>query len=96
MTQDILEGNKIIDKFINTGGMNVSRNIRPSEMEYHSSWDWLMPAYRKFRSLTGMKMPEWLIHCNNIENWIIRVNIIEAHKSITEAIKWYNEQHQMN
>jgi len=58
--------------------------------KYHTSWDWFMPAYKKFRSLTGMKMPDWLILCNTIENRIVRVNIKEAHYNLCEAIKWYN------
>jgi len=62
-----------------------------AEMPYPSAWDWFMPAFEKFRKLTGMKMPDWLIRVNNIENWIVRVNILDAYRCLVDAIKWHNE-----
>lgn len=80
-----MEWNKIIDTFYH------GKDCKYGELqEYHKDWNLLMPAYKKFRSLTGMKMPEWLSHCNSIENWIVRVCITEAHKYLVEAILWYN------
>lgn len=59
---------------------------------YNSDWNKFMPAFKKFRKLTGMKMPDWLIHTNNIENWIVRVNLPDANRCLVDAIKWYNQQ----
>lgn len=52
MTQEeIIEGNKIIDNFYKSSGQHVSIVCRPSQMEYHSSWDWLMPIVDKIESI---------------------------------------------
>lgn len=103
--QEVIDGNKLITEFLGyeqcgkaeweyTYWMIEGKSYMELELKYHSSWDWLMPAYKKFRGLTGMKMPDWLSHCNTIENWIVRVNIEDAHKYLSAAIQWYNTQTQ--
>lgn len=77
-----LAANRLIAEFMDVKIVNT----------YHSDWNMLMPVFKKFRKLTGMKMPDWLVHTNNIENWIVRVNIQESHSCLVAAIKWYNQQ----
>lgn len=61
------------------------------DLNFYSSWDWFMPAYKKFSSLTGQPMPTFIIHYRNISQWVERVNIEEAFKSLVYAIAWYND-----
>ena len=65
--------------------------IWASQLMYNSSWDWFMPAYKHFSSLTGQPMPTFIIHYRNISQWVERVNIEEAFKSLVNAITWYND-----
>lgn len=67
MTQEeILEGNKLIAKFMgytwskendnktylkSTPDQKNIYSIRPQLLKYHSSWDWLMPVVEKIESL---------------------------------------------
>lgn len=62
--------------------------------QYHISWDWLMPAYKKFSSLQGQPMPSFMVHVRNISAWVERVDIQEAHRFLCIAIEWYNEINQ--
>lgn len=62
------------------------------ELEYHSSWDWFMSAWKKFRNLQGQRMPEYINHVRSISVWIEKADINEAFKHLVKGIEWYNEQ----
>jgi len=68
--------------------------LLPSEMKFHSSWDWLMPVVDKiYSSNEYVKYKDTMSGIFNEEP--VRINskyISVTHKAVVEFIKWYNEQ----
>ncbi len=71
--------------------------IYPTGMQYHKSYDWLMPVWFKFRDLKKDKefvknnFIEFSCKKNIIADSILEKSISEAHKLLYEAITWYNQ-----
>lgn len=65
--------------------------------KYHTSWDWLMPACKKFSYDIGddmHKMDEkiydkYIEYCETIESCVASYKINEAFDYLTLAIQWY-------
>lgn len=72
------------------------------KIKYHESWDWFMPAFKKFfdylqkqynkpdynkHSATKGDLIEVDIHCA-----VREFDLAKAHWHLVEAIKWYNQQ----
>lgn len=60
------------------------------ELEYHSSWDWLMPVVEKIKLLTSTQNEYY----GRIINALFTVDINNVYKAVVEFIKWYNQQKQ--
>lgn len=65
-------------------------------LKFHSSWDWLMPAWVKFRD---MKVPVeseeqyyqgYSQQLHRVSAAITHLLIKDAHEKLVEAIQWYN------
>lgn len=81
--------------------------VIPSEMKYHSSWDWIMPVFEKIQSIEyepkdGDDDYNWNIpYIRTLGNNMCRINRMPLSKgnnlidcfyeSIVEFIKWYNQ-----
>lgn len=68
-------------------------------MKYHSSFDWLMPACRKFDLLdtsefTEDQMKLYMAHSYNIDMAVTRYEIIPAFTELVNALHWYNQNKQ--
>lgn len=106
-----LEGNKLIAEFLGFKMINDLQISTPngggaflSELQYHTSWDWLMPVVEKIESLSTHSVvirkslpPTTLCVCtiSNPENEFLGMNEskIEAiYKAVLEFIQWYNTQ----
>lgn len=62
----------------------------PSQMEYDSSWDWLMPCLIKFRGL-DMGSIEYNSWVEEIDSSVIdEYDINQAYGTLVKAIEWYN------
>ena len=57
-----------------------------SELEYHTSWDWLMPVVEKIKDLG---YSQELDKIDNVLTCDLRINSL--YKAVVEFIKWYNE-----
>ena len=69
------------------------KNVNPlwrryDEMEYHSSWDWLMPVVEKIKKNVEPKQWEYLMSVLRL------MDIIKMHEAVVDFIKWYNENKQ--
>lgn len=63
------------------------------KVEYHKSWDWLMPVVYKIHTLTDIdKKPGYILELANISLSISRIDINDLYKSVVKFIKWYNKQ----
>jgi hypothetical protein len=97
---ELLENNKLIAEFMrvvfhddenqyyNAGGLHIGNTL-----QYHTSWDWLMPVIE--RCLVGEAEQSEEISITTIKNiyeGICNQEISFAYKSVVEFIKWYNEQ----
>lgn len=67
------------------------------DFKYHSSWDWLIPAIKKFQysnpisNVYSNEYEEFFEWCNKIDNAITQdYDIQQAFNLFTEAIQWYN------
>lgn len=72
--------------------------ISQALLNYHSSWDALMPCWDRFRAVVSDHYNEdypaeycgmcdvWALHCEH-------VNINGAHTLFYDAIQWYQKQH---
>lgn len=84
------EGYKKIDGFIPNNYHYI--------LKYQSSWDWLMPAWRKVIDVIGVNLycgsdksaKLWLEKSKEIEMDIITVDIDGAFNKIANLIKFYN------
>lgn len=61
--------------------------IKPEDMKFNSSWDWLMPVVRKCMSV-GDDTDEW----DALYDALSTIDITEACQAAEKFIKWYNEQ----
>lgn len=68
------------------------------DLEFHSSWDWLIPSWVKFNNL-GLKhfscieiRKEYIMYRNIISQVIIKGDIESTFKLLSQAIEWYNKQ----
>lgn len=102
----IEEGNKLIAEFMMLS--KVKGELYPVEgvlfsasgLKYCSSWDWLMPACKKFDTIFdgynwGMKTSiyqQYVSQCDSIDNAVTRYDIEPAWTELIAAITWYNNK----
>lgn len=94
MNTEILEGNKLIAAF-----MGKPDHIMPELLKYHSSWDWLMPACRKFDSLfdsnwTETQELEYVALSDKMDEAATFYEIFPLYQELVNGIKWYNQTKQ--
>lgn len=112
--EEIEEGNKLIAEFMGwkyiaadeTKHFKYDYYIQPDRnhfdawrLEYHSSWDWLMPVYKKIKDMPCIKMPmngiadSVMPHINQMglmKNGAIQCDLEKCWIGIVQFIKWHN------
>lgn len=109
MTGDLIaKGNKIIAEFMQVAKCDRCEDcghfkfgpgvfFEPYEMKYHSSWDWLMPALKKFDSFFKKDFKaeycwgEYVWFCELIDAKVTLYDIEMIYPHFIQALKWYNE-----
>jgi hypothetical protein len=76
----ILNGNAIVKDFVGDG-YKPTKNLK-----YHSSWDWLLPAYKKIANYDFVSS-----YKNKIQESILNVNIDDAFLYLVSWIKEYKD-----
>lgn len=72
----------------------IANKYLVQQFKYHTSWDWLMPVWEKFKNLDVNNEKEKVNHVDlkgAIRFKITERPIQEAFSAIANAIKWYNE-----
>jgi hypothetical protein len=106
-TLSIEEGNKSIAEFIseqpgysekgtfiiNHPDLDESNFYLWGEMNFHSSWDWLMPACHKFDMLDEFEGDERAFyedHCDAIDQAATLYEIKPLWEALVNALVWHN------
>ena len=63
--------------------------VLPHELEYDSSWDWLMPVVMKCVEV-NIRHDNNTDKCGHISLGIVESNIDITFNKVVEFIKWYN------
>jgi len=78
----------------NDGIYKFIKGCKEYQLQFHDSWDWLMPVVDKiYSSNEYVKYKDTMSGIFNEEP--VRINskyISVTHKAVVEFIKWYNEQ----
>lgn len=61
----------------------------PSELKYHSDWNWIMEAIEKCRE-SQIFGSQRLI--SNIDERLLKLDLLATHSNVVDFITWYNEQ----
>jgi len=101
------KGNKLIAEFmgiesfkdmlstIYNGKINVSKDVY-AQAEYHSSWNWLMPAYRKAKDymatleLSGNE--QGFIFLESLTRSVVDVDIKSAYENLVSLLQWNHRE----
>ena len=103
--KEILEGNELIVEFMKFDkvGPNVDGQIYhciindfnslliPKTMEFHSSWDWLMPVVEKISDVCKPSSDSHYYWNSKTDIRIFRETKEVTYKAVIEFIKWYNK-----
>lgn len=96
MTQkEIIEGNKLICEFMLTDSAFLTEvsGFPAKKLQYHSSWDWLIPVFKKCYILSsdGRKYfkSEMLKYTLGVDHFM---NIDIIYNAIVDFIKLYNDR----
>jgi hypothetical protein len=115
MSKEIIEGNKLIDIFMNPKHTIFDYWINWNDghgslshvetLEYHTSWDWLMPVVEKINKtkIPDNKFPANVIiyrttcHINDDNQILVETAsrgslIICVWEAVIQFITWYNQQ----
>lgn len=78
-------------------GSGASSSWDIEDLQYHSSWDWIMPVYLKAKEEIKTKMIRFrydntgYLAVFESGKLILEGKCFEASQKLTEAIKWHNE-----
>ena len=98
----IQAGNKLIAEFMGLKIGNawqvwnsMADYSKDADFEYHSSWDWLMPACHKWDRLTDAEIkegtwPEYERLCDLLDTKVALYEIQPVWNQLVENLQWYN------
>lgn len=87
--QEIIEGNNIIAEFY--GDISGITSYPDEPLEFHSSWNWLMPVVEKISGLDSKGNEEFEMHQFYTTKANLDCGIYHAYGQVIDFIKWYNE-----
>ncbi len=73
----------------------VSENEISNDLQYHTSWDWLMPVVEKIRvpynntEITGEKYEDII---SVLAEGCVEANQLQVYEAVVEFIKTYNDE----
>lgn len=114
-TEEIIQGNRSIAEFMGytftdkglwyVGGKewktmpNGNHYARPDQLQYHISWDWLVPVVKKCYSIWAEKYKDNKTCCEIFDNlWsaLWQFEIEDCFSEVVDFIKWKTESEYQN
>jgi hypothetical protein len=101
--REIQEGNKLIKEFY--GDISGITSYPDEPLEFHSSWDWLMPVIAKctksfehhqYDSEEYYHITEEIFHPDYCLSEFMNNNIMAIFERVVMYIKWYNAHKKVN
>jgi hypothetical protein len=102
--KEIIEGNRLIAEFMKDYELITDKGVYlypqkgfyVDELEYHSSWDWLMPVVEKisidYSYYQSNDSKQWQVMIDVSNTNIVSENLIDAiYKAVVEFIKYNNK-----
>jgi hypothetical protein len=99
-SQEIERGNKIVDEFMeippcdrcdDCGSYKFGSGIyySPTQMEYHSSWDWLMPVAKLILQLTPIqgKAMQHIIQMDTVVSALMVADIDKLYAAVLQFLE---------
>lgn len=96
-----MESNKLIAEFMEYPDLGTKGDF--SYLQYHTSWDWLMPVVEKIEEddevdvnilLNGTRIFKWRTDMdivNNVAQISFDKKIEHVYDAVVEFIEWYNK-----
>ena len=92
-----METNKIIAEFMQKSSETFEiydyngSHYKLNKLQFHTSWDWLMPVVKKIDDLFGDDddVDDMI---NKVHNLVLQFDIFILHTSVVEFIKFYNNK----
>jgi hypothetical protein len=90
---ELLENNKLIAEFMEYPDLGTKGDF--SYLNYHTSWDWLMPVVNKIRvpynntEVTGEKYEDII---SVLAEGCVEANQLQVYEAVVEFIKCYNKK----
>ena len=87
MDHECISDNEMIAEFMGVDYVDIDTYLENNkELQYHTSWDWLMPVAEKIYKERGLDDEIVLM----IRDSVAELNIESMYKTIVEFIKEYN------
>lgn len=74
-------------KEMRENGIYFEQGYMESELNYHKSWDWLIPVVAKCREESNAEDSHWEAICYSLEG----CDRDATYNAVVEFIKWYNK-----
>ena len=85
LNQNKMKDNKLIAEFM-SHGFHDGKHRSFDELQYHKSWDWLMPVVQKVSSLCDEPC-----ELDNMKHALLTGDIESVYDDVVEFIKEYNK-----
>jgi len=74
----------------NENNENDDNVFHPDDMQFHTSWDWLMPVLGKIEDL-NYELPEDSNLIGDITHGLVSIDIEMTFEAVVEFIEYYNQ-----
>ena len=85
MAYDVGDYIKFADNSTNENDENI---FHPDDMQFHKSWDWLMPVVRECRVISHSKDENW----EAVESMALNGSINKTYNAVIKLIKVHNRR----
>ena len=87
-----MKDNKLIAEFMGVDYVDIDTYLEDNKkLQYHTSWDWLMPVVNKCLITDDSTKPSLRWYRQNMVDALLTCNIGEMHNAVVEFINEHNK-----